>query len=174
VSISHTQRVRRLFEEHAGNLRVFFRKRVRNPPDAVDLAQEVYLRVLAAGDPRAIRNVEAYLFTVASNLVREHALIERRRWLRHTEMTDPQVEAQMVEQPAYDDENDRLALNKYLGQVLPQLPPRSQAVLRMVYVDGLSHPQIGDKLRLSKSMVRKIHVEAIQECRRRMRRLGAV
>ncbi len=174
MSTSHTQRVRRLFEEHAGHLRVFFRRRVRNPRDALDLAQEVYARVLAAGEPRDIRNVEAYLFTVASNLVKEHALIERRRGARSTDLTDPQLAAELVEEPAYDEESDRLALNKCLEESLKHLPARSQAVLRMVYVEGLSHPQVGERLRLSKSMVRKIHVEAIQECRRRMRRLGAV
>jgi RNA polymerase sigma-19 factor, ECF subfamily len=68
VSNPHTQRVRRLFESHADQFRGFFRRRIGNPPDAVDLAQEVYLRMLQAGDRRAIRNVEAYLFTVASNL----------------------------------------------------------------------------------------------------------
>jgi RNA polymerase sigma factor (sigma-70 family) len=173
VSTSHSQVVRRLFEEHAGHLRVFFRRRVRNPRDALDLAQEVYTRVLAAGEPRDIRNVEAYLFTVASNLVKEHALIERRRDLRNTELTDPSAVAKLIEEPAYDEESDRLALRKCLGAALPHLPERSQAVLHMVYVDGLSHPQIGERLRLSKSMVRKIHVEALQECRRRMRRMGA-
>jgi RNA polymerase sigma-70 factor (ECF subfamily) len=172
--MSHTQRVRRLFEEHASQLRVFFRRRVRNPPDAVDLAQEVYLRLLQAGDPRSIRNVEAYLFTVASNLVKEHALIERRRSSRSIEMTDPLVAEKLVDEPDYGADTDTVALSRSLQSVVHELPPRSQSVLRMVYVEGLSHPQIGERLRLSKSMIRKIHVEAIRECRRRMRRLGAV
>jgi RNA polymerase sigma-70 factor (ECF subfamily) len=172
--MSHTQRVRRLFEEHASQLRVFFRKRVRNPPDAVDLAQEVYLRLLQASDPRGIRNVEAYLFTVASNLLKEHALIERRRWSRSIEMTDPLVAEKLIDDPDYAADNDTATLSLSLQAVISELPPRSQSVLRMVYVEGLSHPQIGERLRLSKSMVRKIHVESIHECRRLMRRRGAV
>jgi RNA polymerase sigma-70 factor (ECF subfamily) len=172
--MSHTQKVRRLFEEHASQLRGFFRKRVRNPPDAVDLAQEVYLRLLQAGDARDIRNVEAYLFTVASNLVKEHALIERRRTSRSIEMTSALVEETLVDEPDYGADRDTQALSSSLQSVICELPPRSQSVLRMVYVDGLSHPQIGERLRLSKSMIRKIHVEALNECRRRMRRLGVV
>lgn len=174
MSNPHTQRVRRLFEEHAGQLRLFFRRRVRNPPDAVDLAQEVYLRLLQAGDPRAIRNVEAYLFTVASNLVKEHALIERRRWLRNVEITDPMVSAELVEEPDFDTASDRQTLTKQLQLVMNDLPVRSRNVLRMVYVEGMSHPQVGERLSLSKSMIRKIHLQALQECRRRMRRMGAV
>jgi RNA polymerase sigma factor (sigma-70 family) len=172
VSNPHTQRVRRLFEEHAGQLRVFFRRRVRNPPDAVDLAQEVYLRLLQAGDPRAIRNVEAYLFTVASNLVKEHALIERRRWLRNVDVADPAVSAELVEEPDFDTATDRHTLNRHLQEAMAGLPTRSRNVLRLVYVEGLSHPQVGEQLGLSKSMIRKIHLQALQECRRRMRRMG--
>jgi RNA polymerase sigma factor (sigma-70 family) len=172
VSNPHTQRVRRLFESHADQLRGFFRRRVRNPPDAVDLAQEVYLRLLQAGDPRAIRNVEAYLFTVASNLVKEHAHIERRRLLRNVEITDPVVTAQLVEEPDFDTATDHQVMTQQLQLVMNDLPPRSRNVLRMVYVEGLSHPQVGARLGLSKSMIRKIHLQALHECRRRMRRLG--
>jgi RNA polymerase sigma factor (sigma-70 family) len=172
VSNPHTQRVRRLFEEHAGQLRLFFRRRVRNPPDAVDLAQEVYLRLLQAGDPRAIRNVEAYLFTVASNLVKEHALIERRRFLRNVEITDPIATAELVEEPDFDTAADHRTMTQQLQLVMNDLPVRSRNVLRMVYVEGLSHPQVGARLGLSKSMIRKIHLQALHECRRRMRRLG--
>jgi RNA polymerase sigma factor (sigma-70 family) len=173
VSNPHTQRVRRLFESHADQLRGFFRRRIRYPPDAVDLAQEAYLRLLQAGDPRAIRNVEAYLFTVASNLVKEHALIERRRVLRNVEITDPVVSAQLVEEPDFDTATDRQVMTQQLQLVMNDLPVRSRNVLRMVYVEGLSHPQVGARLGLSKSMIRKIHLQALHECRRRMRRLGA-
>lgn len=65
--------VERLFAEHAGSLEAFFFRRVRRHPDAADLAQEVYARMMRVSDMEAVQNPEAYLYTVASNLAREHA-----------------------------------------------------------------------------------------------------
>jgi DNA-directed RNA polymerase specialized sigma24 family protein len=46
--------------------------------DATDLAQEVYLRMLRIADTDAILNLEAYLFGVASNVAKEHAVLSAR------------------------------------------------------------------------------------------------
>ena len=48
-------------------------ERARRQPEAGDLAQEVYLRMLRVPDMEAVRNPEAYLYTVANNLAREYA-----------------------------------------------------------------------------------------------------
>ena len=71
--------VERLFAEHGGALQAFFRRRIRSKADAPDLAQEVYLRMLRVSDQDAIRNPVHYLYTVANNLVKEHAVLDRRR-----------------------------------------------------------------------------------------------
>src|SRR6202030_2609247 len=71
--------VERLFAEHRGALQAFFRRRNRGKADAPDLAQEVYLRMLRISDQEAIRNPVLYLYTVANNLVKEHAVLDRRR-----------------------------------------------------------------------------------------------
>ena len=68
----------RLFAEHAGALEAFFYRRVRKHPDAAELAQEVYARMMRVADMAAIQNPEAYLYTVASNLAKEHARHEPR------------------------------------------------------------------------------------------------
>ena len=65
--------VERLFADHGSSLQAFLYKRVRRRPDAADLAQEVYLRMLRVPDMDHVRNPEAYLYAVASNLAKEHA-----------------------------------------------------------------------------------------------------
>src|SRR5271169_5259279 len=70
--------VEKLFA-HRRALQAFFYRRLRTKADAADLVQEVYLRMLRVSDPEAIRNPEAYLFTVAGNLLRENAVADRRR-----------------------------------------------------------------------------------------------
>src|SRR3970282_2753016 len=69
--------VDRLFAEHGRALQAFFYRRIQTKSDAPDLAQEVYVRMLRVSDTDAIRNPEVYLYTVASNLVKEHAVLER-------------------------------------------------------------------------------------------------
>jgi hypothetical protein len=66
-----------LFAEHRRALQSFFYRRIRTKSDAPDLAQEVYVRMLRVSDTDAIRNPQLYLYTVASNLVKEHAVLDR-------------------------------------------------------------------------------------------------
>ena len=60
--------VERLFAQQGNALRAFLLRRTRRQHEAADLAQEVYVRMLRIPDMGAIRNPEAYLYTVASNL----------------------------------------------------------------------------------------------------------
>ena len=71
--------VERLFAQHRGALQAFFYRRIKAKHDAADLVQEVYLRILRVKDADAIRNPEGYLYTVASNLVYEHSILNRRQ-----------------------------------------------------------------------------------------------
>ena len=71
--------IERLFTQHGTALQAFLRRRIRVIPDAPDLAQEVYLRMLRVSDSNTIRNPELYLYAVANNLVKENAVLERQR-----------------------------------------------------------------------------------------------
>jgi len=55
--------VARLFAEHRGALQAFLFRRVPQRPDAAELAQEVYVRMLRVPDIAAIRDPGAYLYT---------------------------------------------------------------------------------------------------------------
>ena len=68
--------VERLFAEHRRALQAFFYRRIRTKADAPDLVQEVYVRMLRVSDIHAIRDPERYLYTVASNLAKEYAVLE--------------------------------------------------------------------------------------------------
>ena len=70
--------VERLYTQHRVALQSFFQRRVRSKANAPDLAQEVYVRMLRVMDPSTIRNPTVYLYTVANNLVKEYAALDRR------------------------------------------------------------------------------------------------
>lgn len=60
------------FIRYRNALRVFFERRTSSTVEAEDLVQDVYVRLAAQRDPAAIQNPEAFLFTIARNLVRDH------------------------------------------------------------------------------------------------------
>lgn len=163
--------VARLFAEHRGALQAFLYRRVRRRPDAAELAQEVYVRLLRVPDIGAIRDPGAYLYTVASNLARDHARRERRDGTV-LDVDDPLVHEQLAELPGFAGQLDAEQLIKRLREVLHQLPPRCHAALVMQYWQGLSYEEIALRLGVSTHMVKKYLSQAMAHCRRRMARVG--
>jgi RNA polymerase sigma factor (sigma-70 family) len=161
----------RLLAVHRNALQAFFYRRIRHHADATDLAQEVYLRMLRIKDPEAIRDVEAYLFTVASNLAREHAAREGRRGIT-VDVQNGAVMEELSEPAEFDAQIDVSRQVTRLREVLRQLPPRWHAAVVMQYVQGLTHQQIGEQLGVSPRTVKKYLAQALGRCRRRMARLG--
>ena len=130
--------VERLFTEHGRGLLAFFRRRLRRHAEAADLAQEVYLRMLRVTDSEAIRNMEAYLYAVAGNLMKEHAL-RQRVFASAIDVDDPFVADQLAEFPDVGGEVDAAQRGRRLQEVLRQLPAKCQEAVRLQYRDGLSY-----------------------------------
>ena len=163
--------VERLFAEHGGALRSFLSRRVRKGPDAAELAQEVYLRMLRLEDSSIIENPEAYLYTVASNLAKEHSRLEGRS-ASAFDIDDPLVQQQLAVLPSFGAELDQQQRVKRLQEVLRQLPAKCHAAVVLQYWHGLSYEEIAQRLGISTNMVKKYLSQAMVHCRRRMARQG--
>lgn len=163
--------VERLFAEHGGALQAFFRNRLRSKMDAADLAQEVYLRMLRRSDQEAIRDPVLYLYTVANNLVKEHAVLERRR-AAGVDIEEVESEEQLEVLPAFEGDVDTAQRIARLRVVLQQLRPKCQAAVILRFTHGLSYREVAVRLGISPQMARKYVEQALLHCRRRMRRLG--
>lgn len=62
-------------KQHGQNLRRYLASRLRNAAaDFPDLVQEVFLRLLRVDQHETIRNPQAYLITIASHVLHQHAL----------------------------------------------------------------------------------------------------
>ena len=162
----HKAFIERLFA-HRGALQAFFYRRLRAKSDATDLVQEVYLRMLRISDPTGILNPEAYLFTVAGNLLKEHAMADRRQAAR---AAIGEVDG-AVEVPGFDVTLDATRRVERLEQVLKELSPKCCAAVILQYRHGLSYKDIAERLEISPSMVKKYLAQALNHCRRRMARL---
>lgn len=161
----------RLFNAHRNALVAFFQGRVRVRSDAPDLAQEVYLRMMRLRSFETIENPEGYLFTVAANLAKEHSARQRRRGTA-VDAEDVSVQSQLANMPTAESDIDTAQRVKRLGEVLRQLPAKGQAVIVLQYVHNCSYEEIATRLGISPRMVKKYVTQALELCRRRMRRLS--
>src|ERR1700678_90895 len=141
--------VERLFAEHRGALQMFFMRRIRAKADAGDLAQEVYVRMLRISDQEAIRNPVHYLYTVANNLVKEHAVLRRRQASR-IDIDEAPAHEQLETLPEFDGDLDTTRRVARLGVVLQQLRPKCRAAMELRFTHGLSFREIATHLGVSR------------------------
>ena len=161
--------VERLFAEHRRALQAYFYRRVRKKSDVADLTQEVYLRMLRVGNSEAIRNPQVYLYTVASNLVKEHAILDR-RLASHLDIDEASVQQRLGDLPSLDSAIDASRQAERVRAAVDQLPLnwRTAVVLQCRY--GLTYQEIADRMGVSSSMVKKYLAQALTRCRRDMTR----
>lgn len=160
-------RIEKLFSLRGARLKSFFGRRVRARDEVADLTQEAFLRVLRADSSRAIHNPEAYLFTVATNLVREYCVLNNRLG-DALDAWDPSIEGELSNWPDMETELDASQRRLALQAVLSELSPKCRAALVMQYRDGLTYQQIGEQLGISSNMVKKYLSKALNHCRQRL------
>ncbi len=153
-------------EETRARLHGFLLRRMgRGNPEATDLLQEVYVRFLQTPDHALIRQPMAYLYRIAANLLYDR----RRREERETVVFDSQAADESAERPAdvlRDELVESLNARQEIEHRLAELPGTYQAVLLLYKRDGLSCPEIAEKLRISQHTAEKYLYRAIAHFRR--------
>ena len=156
--------VARLYKDAYSDLFLFLLKRLADRQDAHDLAQEAYLRLLRVDRFDLVEQPKAYLFRVATNLVYEFRIKQGKNVLHHAGLLDD------MGVPAPDETPERhyelRQSIEHVADILDSLPPLYEAVLLMRKRDGLSQPEIAEKLGVSIHTVRKYLTRAIVACRK--------
>jgi RNA polymerase sigma-70 factor (ECF subfamily) len=164
--------VERLFAEQYTALLAFLQRRLKGGREhAPDLAQEVYLRMLRLNDAEAIHNPEAYLFTVASNIAKEQAVMAHRA-ASAVDVEQAADEPQLQELPVFEHELDAHTRLTHLREALAQLPPKCQAAVILQYRHGLGQQEVAQRLGISTHMVKKYVSQALVHCRKRLSRFA--
>jgi RNA polymerase sigma-70 factor (ECF subfamily) len=142
-------------------------RRTRSKPDTEDLAQETFLRFLKIPSDRAIHNPQAYLFSIAINLVRARGRDNEDH--KMVNIADESIVPELpAEVPSFVGAIESDRREKRLHEILPRLPPRCYSALMLHYWHKWTYAQIAEKFEVSTSMVKKILQQGIKHCRNSM------
>ena len=140
----------KVYTRHAPVVRRFLSSRLGNAADVEDLAHETYLRLTRVDNLDLIRNPEAYLVRIASNLANE-LLIKQGRNPAAVSLDDIQEED--VAGSAVEGILEQGADLDRLQAVLGKMPPHYAAVLLMRKRDGFTPAEIAARLNIAPSTV---------------------
>lgn len=170
MSDKKSQFLNQLVASQGSSLQRFLARKLENPADAAEIAQEAFLRIYRLREPEKLDNARAFLFQVASNLAVDH--LRRRslhyRFLKSEKVHSPEGEPTDSNAGAASPEQiisarERLSL---IYQAIDGLPIRCRQAFMLHRNSGLSYSQIARELDVSVSSVEKYILQALKECRR--------
>ena len=117
--------------------------------------------MLRIGDQEAIRNPVHYLYTVANNLVKEHAVLDRRQ-ASGIDIDEAPAHEQLETLPEFDGDLDTRQRVARLGIVLQQLRPKCRAAMELRFTHGLSYRGVAMHLGVSPQMAKKYVAQGLE------------
>ncbi|AQT10452.1 ECF family RNA polymerase sigma factor [Pseudomonas protegens] len=157
-SLQHA--VGELYLQHHNWVVQLLRRKLGNQDQAMDLAQDTFVRILRSERLPVLREPRAYLNTVASRLCGQYF---RRQALERAYL---ETLAQLKPQYQPSPETRLLVLEALdaVGQVLDGLGSRVREVFLLSQLEGLTYPQIAQRLQLSVNVVQKAMLKAYRHC----------
>lgn len=153
-------------EQYGEELYRFLLKRLRRRHEAEDLLQSVYLRFLQTPHTELVRQPRAYLYRIATNLISEFTLRNRREpVLYDSDAALQSAEQALPETAAADALGNNLVLEEQLQRIVSRLPRTYRTVLLLRAVEGLSFGEIGKRCGITEQSARKYLVRAMAQCR---------
>lgn len=147
----------------------YLMRRLCQPQDVDDLAQEVYLRLLRLDDETCVQKPLAYLYGIASHVLANYRM-EAERQRTRVEFSSDEAD-DWAEHPACvlpDDLAERLNLQQQIDAAMAELTPRQREVILLHKRDGLSIDEIAAVLRISPETVDKHVIGAKTRIRTRL------
>ena len=159
--VSRATVVERLFREHNEALIRFLRGRVGSHNEALEVAQEAYVRLLSLDQPGAVSYLRAFLFKTAANI----AIDRRRRHQNFDKVAGRQLFTELTENRTPERQLSGEQTLRHLGALIEGMPPKCREAFIMNQIHGLDAATIATRLGITDSMVRKYVVRALLHCR---------
>ncbi|MBL7696820.1 MAG: RNA polymerase sigma-70 factor [Chitinophagaceae bacterium] len=159
VSEGNKNAFRVLFDLYHGRLTTFIFRLTKSETTAAELVQDIFVKLwVNRAELPDVKNVQAYLFTMASNRTIDHlrkisaeSRMLARLWTRISRY-----------QESTEDVYNAKEYNELINQAVIQLSPQKQKIFRLSRYEGLNHEEIATQLGLSKSTVKNHLVDALR------------
>jgi len=156
--------IARLFQEHNSALLRFIVAKLGSEQEAMEVAQEAYVRLLRLDHPETISFLRAFLFKTAANLALDR-LRARGRRPPIKSLDDAELVVFHLSPERAVESEQALAV---IREALAELPPKCGQALLMYRVDGLSLGDIASRMGIGDRMVRLYVARALEHLRARL------
>lgn len=130
----------------------YFARRIYNHAEAEDLTQEVFIR-LAGADLGSVEKREAFVFQIASNLLRDRARRSRVRDEYRSEVQrNPEAGIDLLDPHRVAEGHDML---KALYHALGELPERTRRIFTLYRIENVARKTIADEFGITEWAVDK-------------------
>ena len=157
------QAMKHLAKHYYGPLMRYFRRRVGERAEAEDLTQDVFLKMSALVNINRLENVEAFLFTVAANLLRD-------RWRQSGTREAVISDSTSVGWETSDDLQNpdrQLQARQQLAAVLDMMEHKLSAQARNIFIlarlENMKQQDIAELYGISRSAVEKHIVRVLAQ-----------
>ncbi|WP_409300383.1 sigma-70 family RNA polymerase sigma factor [Pseudomonas sp. KCJK8993] len=149
-----------LYVQHHGWVVQLLRRKLGNREQALDLAQDTFVRLLRNQPLPELHEPRAYLNTVASRLCGQYF----RRQALERAYRESLAQLEPEHQPSPETRLLILETLDTIGQVLDGLGTRVREIFLLSQLEGLTYPQIAERLQLSVNVVQKAMLKALRHC----------
>jgi RNA polymerase sigma-70 factor (ECF subfamily) len=150
-----------LYQSHSRWLLGFLYRRLGNRPDAADLVQDTFVRILHR--PRQFEGQSAersYLATIARGLCIDHWRRQKleHAWLEHLALQPPAL------QPSPEQRALIVETLHEVDAMLQRLPGKVRHAFLLAQIDGLAYRDIAAHIGVSERMIKKYMAQALLHC----------
>lgn len=160
TAATHHSQIGELYAGHHSWLLGWLYRRLECRHQAADLAQDTFVRLLGRNELKGLHEPRAFLAAVARGLMIDHFRRQtlERAWLDSLSQ-QPEAEAPSAEERAIV-----LETLMEIDRLLEGLRPAVRSAFLLSQLDGLTYPQIAERLGVSLSSVQQYMTQAFSHC----------
>lgn len=158
---SENNRIAELYNNHNEALVRYLTIRLNSRQDAIEVAQEAYIRLMKLESLETIGFVRAFLFRTATNIAIDR-LRQRKRQSLNME-TQKTLYSSIEEITPEHSLNAKQTLSR-LHAALEDLPPKCRQAFMLYKFRNIGYSEIALQMKLSESMVRKYVARGLVYC----------
>ncbi|MEM7704871.1 MAG: sigma-70 family RNA polymerase sigma factor [Pseudomonadota bacterium] len=149
------QEILDLYSSYSGELALSIRHIYGDgPPDPDDVAQEAFQRVIERGDLASIRNLKAFIWRTARNLV-----LTEKNTVKRREARRPEIERRSFAGEGDVSSPEKIIIAKEqlssINDVLRRMPEKRRRALILHRLEGLSVAEVGRRLGIGRTAAAK-------------------